>query len=301
MLAGTLMTPRIDSEIRHRLLAKGRRLDFKDILRKRFSHRIRENRRTLLEKIRSSHNTVDVQDTLSGYLASELEEFKKHIGQNTCPKIGFVLSEDDLFDKEIEEFMGLQEEFLEEQLSWIMNEYRKEEEQIQALMIESFACPLCKRGTLQKHSETHPITCTLCHLLLPSSVSIDQFGFNLKQNVSEHSAQCVSDPQFTLITECNASSLLMICSTKFFSLLALVWSFSRSLITNPEAVFGGGSRQARYGQKENEKCSKRGVNGDVELLKTHLTAQNFQKSVDNVVDVKAIVMENLDGPKMLIL
>lgn len=28
------MTPRIDSEIRHRLLAKGRRLDFKDILRK---------------------------------------------------------------------------------------------------------------------------------------------------------------------------------------------------------------------------------------------------------------------------
>lgn len=98
-------------------------------------------------------------------------------------------------------------------VSWIMNEYRKEEEQIQALMIESFACPLCKRGTLQKHSETHPITCTLCHLLLPSSVSIDQFGFNLKQNVSEHSAQCVSDPQFTLITECNASSLLMICST----------------------------------------------------------------------------------------
>ncbi|KAK7593083.1 hypothetical protein V9T40_007835 [Parthenolecanium corni] len=42
-------------------------------------------------------------------------------------------------------------------------------------------------------------------------------------------------------------------------------------------------------------------NYEKRLLKTHLTAQNFQKSVDNVVDVKAIVMENLDGPKMLIL
>jgi len=36
------------------------------------------------------------------------------------------------------------------------------------------------------------------------------------------------------------------------------------------------------------------------LLKAHSTAQNFQRSVDNVIDVKAIVMKKLVCPKLLL-
>ena len=55
---------------------------------------------------------------------------------------------------------------------------------------------------------------------------------------------------------------------KFFSRLASIWGFSRSLDTNPAAIFGGGSRPARYGRKEmtgkNEKWSEMDLNCDVE-------------------------------------
>lgn len=94
-------------------------------------------------------------------------------------------------------------------VSWIIEECRKEEEELNYLMMETFTCPICQRGILQKHSNQNFITCTLCSLHLFTFMSLDDLGAALRQNVEEHSRNCTRNPQFSFINDLN--TLIMSC------------------------------------------------------------------------------------------
>lgn len=93
-----------------------------------------------------------------------------------------------------------------------MEEYRKEEEEISSMMTESrIVCPVCQRGTLQKHHGENSITCTTCSLHLFTSVSLEQLGNTLRLYADEHSKNCIVNPQFDVINDFNSNSLVIIC------------------------------------------------------------------------------------------
>ncbi len=102
-----------------------------------------------------------------------------------------------------------------------MDEYRKEEEEINALMIETLSCPVCQRGCLQKAHPQDFITCTVCNLCLPPPMSLEQLNASLRLNLSEHSSNCVSNLKFASMNELYATSLLITCDMcSFFSVIS---------------------------------------------------------------------------------
>lgn len=215
---GTIMTPRTDSKIRSTLLArrfKKKLPDFKDILRERFKTRIKQNRQTFFDQMRSSNETDQFfQDTLCDYLYDEMMEFD----QCSASHCKSTLSDDEAgnsydIEKELEVMKRVEDELVQEQLNWILEEYRKAEEeaQIREQTPKLVCCPVCQGGFLRVAIEGILITCVQCPIQLYTNFSLEQIEAILNQAVNEHATHCYSNPQFAVLNEPNSSGLFVIC------------------------------------------------------------------------------------------
>lgn len=75
---------------------------------------------------------------------------------------------------------------------------------------QQVVCPMCEKGVLQ-YSSHHTIICSLCTLVLPSKVSIEQLEYFTLEAVDSHSNVCQEKPQFTIIPDSNTTCLLLVC------------------------------------------------------------------------------------------
>lgn len=230
-LLGTIMTPRTDSKIRARILAyklRNKPADFKDILRERFRSRIKLNRSSLLDRMRRSDKTSasasdGFQDTLCAYLYDELGEFQDsseslaypNDDSSSCATDVDAVNDKNSFDieREIEMMKQIEDELIEEQLNWILEEYRKaEEEQFFEPTPKLVCCPVCQEGFLQIAKGKNLITCARCPIELYTSLSLEQIESAANQTVNEHATYCHSKPHFAVMSEPYFNGLFVICS-----------------------------------------------------------------------------------------
>lgn len=96
-------------------------------------------------------------------------------------------------------------------VQWLLEQYSTEESIIQDMIIDLTACPICIRGILKKSFKEDPITCTICSLRLPSSVSLEELSVKIRENFDEHSLICNYNAEFIVIYENYLGMLCIIC------------------------------------------------------------------------------------------
>lgn len=75
---------------------------------------------------------------------------------------------------------------------------------------QQVVCPMCEKGVLQ-YSPHHIISCSLCPLVLPSSVTLGRLEHLILEAVDNHFSVCQNKPQFTIIPDNNTTCLLLVC------------------------------------------------------------------------------------------
>nr|XP_003708081.1 PREDICTED: RIP-like protein [Megachile rotundata] len=186
---------------------------FQEVFRERCRQRMREKRRQLFNKSRFGLeiNSEEIQDTLSQIVRKELTDLATTDLDPALNPFSPIISE----PLNPEEAMELENEILNEEEQWILQEYEKmSQEEIELLALsadqenEEVICPICQTSNLAENARQ--VTCTSCDFKVNGSISIKDLGYLINKCANTHSTICREPPGFLALPE-NNMSLYLVC------------------------------------------------------------------------------------------
>ncbi|XP_046619571.1 RPA-interacting protein-like [Neodiprion virginianus] len=211
-MANLLLSPTMSAKLKNRESArklKNGSPKLQEVLRQRCRDQMRQKRGQLFNKGRIGLDDDEhVHEVLTEIVRRELSSLGTSNWSNSS-------SPQDLLDPD--EALDIEKEMLEEQESWIMEEYERlvqNEEEMLALfaeegLSEQVICPICQRAALSDVRDA--IVCNFCGLTLPSVVSVNDLGRIINENVNSHAETCSELPGFSVVPENNNNSLYLVC------------------------------------------------------------------------------------------
>lgn len=202
--AGIIISPSTHQKIKARNAAmrlKHGAPQFKDVLRKRFHNRIKENRGRLFDRLR------DVSGVQGASAFKIIQQELSNILDNEV-----VMDSDD--ETRIREEIEL--EIFGEEESWMMHQYdllMADDNALQELWEEAqlVVCPVCRKGNLVCNA-FHTINCTNCPMAVPARASIQEIRDRIFVIINNHSETgCPEDTYFFVSHE--DSSLYAHCNS----------------------------------------------------------------------------------------
>ncbi|XP_076289499.1 RIP-like protein [Lasioglossum baleicum] len=184
-----------------------------EVLREKCRQRMREKRGQLFNRSRFGLeiNSEDVRSTLSDIIRNELYNIATTNADPIVNPFFRVVSE----PIELEEAIELENEILNEEEQWILEEYEKmsqEELELLALAadqeIEEVICPLCQTSNLTE--EARQVSCKSCAFKL-NNVNLKEIGYLISKSVDNHSAMCTESPGFMPLIEYGIKRLYLFC------------------------------------------------------------------------------------------
>ncbi|KAK3911847.1 RPA-interacting protein [Frankliniella fusca] len=209
--AGIIISPSTHQKIRSRNAAmrlKHGAPQFKDVLRKRFHNRIKENRGRLLDKLR------DVSISESDFLFRAIRQ-----------EVSDILDTEDFIEMDVEDETRFQEELISEsfleQENWLMQQYdlfMADDNALQQLWEETLLviCPVCLKGNLMCNASGLTINCENCPMTVPARAPLSDVKNQIYTITSSHAETgCLSQTLFfvsqedsSLYAHCNSNKKL---------------------------------------------------------------------------------------------
>ncbi|XP_034241738.1 uncharacterized protein LOC117645559 [Thrips palmi] len=209
--AGIIISPSTHQKIKARNAAmrlKHGVPQFKDVLRKRFHSRIKENRGRLFDRLR------DVSGLQGGSVSKIIQQELANILDNEL----LMDSDDEMRIKQEMEF-----EVFGPEENWVMHQYdllMADDNALQELWEEAqlVVCPVCRRGNLSCDVFNQLISCGNCRMAVPARASIQEIQDRIYVIINNHSETgCPEVTHFFVSHE--DSSLYAHCNTcPFFDL-----------------------------------------------------------------------------------
>lgn len=212
---GVNTSPRIDQKMKARNAAmrlKHGSPQFKDVLRKRFHNRIKENRGRLFDRLR------DVSGSKSGVVTTFIQQ-----------ELASILKAEDWNLIDYDEEMRLKEEtetnaFFEQE-DWLLQQYDllvADDNTLQQLWEDAqlVVCPVCRKGNLTMliDSSSKSINCDHCLMTVPARASIPDVQDRIYTIIDSHSDSGCEDNTNFFISREDASLYAHCNSCPFFDL-----------------------------------------------------------------------------------
>ncbi|OAD62779.1 RPA-interacting protein [Eufriesea mexicana] len=211
------LSPTIDMKLRNRNSInklKHSSPKLQEVLRERCRQRMREKRGQLFNKRRFGLeiNSKNVQDTLTEIVRKELKNLATTDLDPTLNPFSPIVNE----PLDPEEALELENEILNEEEQWILQEYEKmTQEEIELLAMvadqetDEVICPICQISNLIE--KENKVSCQSCNFVLNNCINVKEVGYLIRQCVDTHSIGCKESPGFLPIAENNNISLYLIC------------------------------------------------------------------------------------------
>ncbi|XP_076232424.1 RPA-interacting protein [Calliopsis andreniformis] len=184
-----------------------------EVLRERCRQRMREKRGQLFNRSRFGLEiNSTVQDTLTEIVRKELNDIATTDLDPIVNPFCNIVNE----PLDAEEAFQLENEILNEEEQWILQEYEKmsqDEVELLALNadqeVDEVICPVCQVSNLTE--EGSRVVCKSCNFTLNSGVNLKDFRYLLNTCINTHSAMCKETPGFLPLSENNNMFLYLVC------------------------------------------------------------------------------------------